>query len=879
MKTEEHKTTYLSDYKPTDYVLSTTELDVVFQPDEMDIKAKLAFALRDGAQPGSPLILHGEHLELLSVAIDGRALEKSEYEVSEKALTIANPPETFSLETTVRVKPEANKALEGLYRSNNVWCTQCEAEGFRRITYSYDRPDVMSVYTVRMEADRDQAPVLLANGNPQESGELEGGRHFAVWHDPHPKPSYLFAMVAGDLEHIEDTFTTMSGREVDLAIYVEHGKTKQCDWAMDSLKRSMKWDEDRFGCEYDLDVFNIVAVSDFNLGAMENKGLNIFNDKLILADPQTATDQDYERVEAVIAHEYFHNWTGNRITCRDWFQLCLKEGLTVFRDQEFTSDERSRTVKRIEDARDLRAHQFAEDSGPLSHPPRPNQFKEINNFYTATVYEKGAEVVRMILTYLGEDQFRKGMDIYLERHDGDAAVIEDFVKCFEDASGKDLSHLQKWYTSAGRPEVHVDHAYDSENKRLTINIEQVNKPTPGEAEKDPKFIPLRFGLVSSNGEDLSWDSVSGADVEDDLMIINQDKHSVVFEGVSSKPTLSLFREFSSPVSVISDLTMQDKLDLARLDKDPFNRWDSLQNVALDILVPAAKIGGEDPSTSDLSQLAEAFRAILLDDNLDNAFKALALALPSQSVLAEHVGKDIDPTRIYDVRRLALSAIATMIEPELAQTYKSLVESGDYSPDAKSAGKRSLKNQCLGLLLAADEDKGGQIAVAQYQSATNMTDRSAALGALASSGHPEAISTLKDFRDNYCDEILVFDKWLSMNAIIPDDKALSRVKELMDDDQFNIENPNRVRALIGGFAANQVQFGREDGASFKFVADLIADIDTRTPQLAARLLTLFRSFKKYESNRRDLAEKALTDLQKNHKLSPDCSDILERTLAG
>jgi aminopeptidase N len=876
---EEHKTTYLSDYKPSEYALETTDLDVVFAPDEMDIKAKLKFHLRDGVAPGSALKLHGEHMELRHVAIDGRALSSDEYTVSDKFLEIQNPPKEFTLETVVRVQPEANKALEGLYRSSGVWCTQCEAEGFRRITYSYDRPDVMSVYSVRMEADKTQAPILLSNGNPVESGDLDGNRHFALWHDPHPKPSYLFAMVAGDLAHIEDSFTTMTGKHVDLAIYVEHGKEGQCDWAMDSLKRSMVWDEERFGCEYDLDVFNIVAVSDFNLGAMENKGLNIFNDKCILANPQTATDDDYEKVEAIIAHEYFHNWTGNRITCRDWFQLCLKEGLTVFRDEEFTSDERSRAVKRIVDARDLRAHQYAEDSGPLSHPPRPNQFKEINNFYTATVYEKGSAIVRMIQTYLGKDMFRKGMDIYLERHDGDAAIIEDFVKCFEDASGKDLSHLQMWYTVAGRPEVNITHSYDGESKRLTINLEQINKPTPGEPTKEPKFIPIRFGLVSDNGEDLSWDSVAGATVEEDLMILEKAKQTVVFEGVSSKPTLSLFRDFSAPVSVNSDLTMVDKLNLARLDNDPFNRWDSLQNVALDILVPAAKIGGEDPTPQDLGKLAEAFRSVLMDQTLDNAFKALTLSLPTQSVLAEHVGENIDPEHIYDVRRLALSTIATMIEPELAQTYKSLLDEGTYSPDAASAGARALKNQCLNLLLAADANKGGQVAVAQYHAATNVTDRSAALGALAASNHPAAAELLTDFRNNHCDDILVFDKWLSLNAIIPDEDALDRVKSLMNDPKFNIENPNRVRSLIGGFAANQVQFGRKDGASFNFATNLIADIDTRTPQLAARLLTLFRSFKKYESTRRTAAQSALENLQKSPNLSPDCSDILERTLAG
>jgi len=876
---EDNKTTFLSDYKPRDYVLATTELDAVFAPEEMDIRAKLAFSLREGVSAGATLKLDGERMELRAISIDGRALEASEYAVSEKHLEVFSPPENFVLETVVRLKPEANKSLEGLYRTSDVWCTQCEAEGFRRITYFYDRPDVMSVYTVRMEADKAQAPVLLSNGNPVESGDLDGNRHFAVWHDPHPKPSYLFAMVAGDLAHIEDKFTTMSGKSVDLAIYVEHGKESQCDWAMDSLKRSMVWDEKRFGCEYDLDVFNIVAVSDFNLGAMENKGLNIFNDKCILADPQTATDDDYEKVEAIIAHEYFHNWTGNRITCRDWFQLCLKEGLTVFRDEEFTSDERSRAVKRIVDARDLRAYQYAEDSGPLSHPPRPSQFKEINNFYTSTVYVKGAAIVRMIQTYLGKDIFRKGMDIYLDRHDGDAAIIEDFVKCFEDASGKDLSHLQKWYTVAGRPEVSITHSYDGESKRLTINLEQNNKPTPGDEHKNPKFIPIRFGLVSSNGEDLTWDSVSGATVNEDLIILDQAKQTVVFEGVSSKPTLSLFRDFSAPVSVISDLSVEDKLNLARLDNDPFNRWDSLQNVALDILVPAAKVDGIDPSSEDLSKLADAFSSVLTDHTLDNAFKALTLSLPTQSVIAEHIGENVDPERIHNVRRMALAAIAKTIEPKLAQTYKSLLEDGDYSPDATSAGGRALKNQCLNLLLAADADKGGQIAVAQYHSSTNVTDRSAALATLATTNHPAAPELLKHFRNNHCDSILVFDKWLSLNAVIPDDGALERVKSVMNDPEFNIENPNRVRSLIGGFAANQVQFSRKDGASFEFVTDLIADIDTRTPQLAARLLTMFRSFKQYESIRAESARSALEKLKNSPKLSPDCSDILERTLAG
>ncbi|MEP0453873.1 MAG: aminopeptidase N, partial [Roseibium sp.] len=543
MRPETAVAIHLEDYAPAPYQIDTVDLDIQLSPRSTDVFARLAVRRHEDTDPGAPLELDGDELELVGLTLDGMPLLENAYSATPSKLTVNAPPEEpFILEIKTRIDPDTNTELMGLYRSSGTYCTQCEAEGFRRITYFLDRPDVLSVYTTRIEARKGDAPILLGNGNPVNAGDLPGtDRHFSVWHDPHPKPSYLFAMVAGDLAHVADTFVTTSGRKVDLKIYVEHGREDRCAWAMDSLKRSMKWDEDVFGCEYDLDVFNIVAVSDFNMGAMENKGLNIFNDKYVLADPETATDQDYANIEAVIAHEYFHNWTGNRITCRDWFQLCLKEGLTVFRDQEFSSDMRSRAVKRIADVRLLKSHQFPEDAGPLAHPVRPRKYTEINNFYTATVYEKGAEVVRMLKTLLGPDGFRKGMDLYLERHDVDATTIEAFLVCFSEATATDLGQFARWYDQAGTPQVEVKSHYDTRAGELTLDISQSIAPLPGQASSEPAVIPLRFGLVGPNGEDMSFDRVTGARLQEDVLILEEQNQSVTFTGLKSRPVVSLLR--------------------------------------------------------------------------------------------------------------------------------------------------------------------------------------------------------------------------------------------------------------------------------------------------------------------------------------------------
>src|SRR3569833_438052 len=624
MRTETEHTIYLKDYAPTPYRVDKVELDVKIAPDVSRVRALLTLSPRDGTEPGTPLVLDGDELKLKSIAIDGSPLALPAYDTTATTLTILQPPSRqFVLETEVALEPEKNVKLMGFYRSGGTWCTQCEPEGFRRITYYLARPDVLAPFKVTMTADKAIAPVLLANGNLVETGEIDGGLHYAMWDDPFPKPSYLFAMVGGDLGSIHDTFTTASGRTVALGVYCTHDKEDKYLFAMDSLKRSMTWDERRFDREYDLDVFNIVAVSDFNFGAMENKGLNIFNDKLVFAKPETATDDDYYNVERVIAHEYFHNWTGDRITCRDWFQLCLKEGLTVYRDQEFTSDERSRPVKRIDDVRTLRATQFVEDSGPLAHAPRPDRYREISNLYTTTVYEKGAEVVRMLATLLGEAGFRKGMDLYFDRHDGDATTIEAFIKVFEEANGVDHTQFQTWYLQAGTPEVTGSDSYDAASQTYKLSLSQTTAPTPGQPDKQPLVVPVKFGLIGPNGSPMGWSAATG-DVRDDLLVLEGASATYEFKGVANKPVPSLFREFSAPVKVVSTPSQDARLFIARHDSDPFNRWQSLQDVALALMLGA--IGGTPWADTDIEALADALGDTITSPALDPAFKALTLGL-------------------------------------------------------------------------------------------------------------------------------------------------------------------------------------------------------------------------------------------------------------
>jgi aminopeptidase N len=879
MRTETEHTIFLKDYAPSPYMIDKVELDVSIGPVTSRVRALLTVTPRPGTAPGTALVLDGDELELDSVAVDGLPLLLTAYEVSPTALTIIEPPaRTFVLETEVTLEPEKNLKLMGFYRSGGTWCTQCEPEGFRRITYYLDRPDVLAPFKVTMSAEKTLAPVLLANGNLIDSGDLDDGTHFAVWEDPFPKPAYLFAMVAGDLGAIHDEFTTMTGRKVALGVYASHGKQEECLWAMDSLKRSMAWDERRFGREYDLDVFNIVAVSDFNFGAMENKGLNIFNDKLVFVKPDAATDDDYYNVERVIAHEYFHNWTGDRITCRDWFQLCLKEGLTVYRDQEFTSDERSRAVKRIDDVKTLRATQFPEDGGPLAHPARPDHYKEINNFYTATVYEKGAEIVRMLATILGEAGFRKGMDLYFKRHDGDATTIEAFIKVFEDANQVDLQKFQSWYLQAGTPEVTVADSYDAASQTYKLTLGQNTAPTPGQDTKVPLPIPVKFGLIGPNGSPMSWSSASGDVRSDNLLVLDGASATFEFKGVPNKPVASLFREFSAPVKIVSSTTQADRLFLARHDSDPFSRWQSLQDVAMALMLGA--IGGTDWADSDVAALGDALEDTLTSKTLDPAFKALTLSLPTENLIARTIGANVDPSKVRSVRLALIASLASRLEGTLEATYRANVPAGPYLPDTAQSGMRSLKNGALLMLTLGGRAAGAKLAREQYEGAVNMTDRAAALAAVVGAWTPDAQSLLGHFRTMFTADPLVLDKWLMLNAIAPDDEVVSRLAAILADPTFPRNNPNRLRALLANFGLNNPsQFARADGTGFRFVTEFVADVDKRNPQVAARVLTAFRVWRSFEPTRLAAAESALTALRDAGGLSRNTADILERTLAG
>ncbi|PWK75719.1 aminopeptidase N [Aminobacter sp. AP02] len=881
MRTDTGQVFRLEDYRPSDYLIPRTELDFRLGQDSTKVVARLTIERRAGVDKPVPLELDGDGLTLRRIEIDGQPLDAADFDATPDRLVIHNPPATghFTLLIETELVPSRNEALMGLYRSSKVYCTQCEAEGFRRITYFLDRPDILSVYTVRIEALRSEAPLLLANGNPVEAGELTDGWHFAVWHDPFPKPSYLFALVAGDLGCIKDRFVTASGRSVELGIYVEHGKENQAGYAMDSLRRSMTWDEEVFGCEYDLDVFNIVAVSDFNMGAMENKGLNIFNDKYVLADEETATDADFANIEAIIAHEYFHNWTGNRITCRDWFQLCLKEGLTVFRDHEFSADQRSRAVKRIAEVRTLRAHQFPEDQGPLAHPVRPRRYREINNFYTATVYEKGSEVVRMIRTVLGAELFRQGMDLYFERHDGDAATIEDFLKVFEDVSGRDLSQFALWYHQAGTPNLSVTTAHNPAAAEFTIEIEQSVPPTPSESRKRLMHIPLAFGLVGPDGKDMAYASAEGATVENGVIHVRKRKHVVTFSGVTERPVLSLNRGFSAPITLSIEQRPENQIFLASHDSDAFSRWQAFNTLLTDATIGAFKniLGGKQPAFSaDLTALAG---RIAGDNALEHAFRALALALPGEADIARDIGKNIDPDAIFAGREALARKIAESNSGVFSQLYEDLRMSGPFSPDAASAGRRALRNILLDYL--AMLPGGAPLASAHFAAATNMTDRAAALAVLAHrhAGSVEAKAALSEFDKRYRSDPLVMDKWFMIQATAPGAGAVDAVRTLVEHPAFSIANPNRVRSLIGGFAsANQTGFHRADGAGYTFFAETVLTVEKRNPQVAARLATALRSWRSLEPKRQAKARAALLSIQAKEGLSADLRDIIERTLA-
>jgi aminopeptidase N len=880
MRTEEHRPILLKDYRPPDWLIETVHLDVSLHPTATTVRTKLKLKPNSAGVP-APLVLDGEELTLKSLKIDGKSLPPENFVATPDRLTIAQPPNApFELEIETIVDPTNNTQLMGLYCAGATYCTQCEAEGFRRITYFLDRPDVMAVYTTRIEAEKAEAPVLLSNGNLVSEGEIPGTtRHFAVWHDPFPKPSYLFALVGGRLSHVSDTFKTMSGRNVALRIYVEPGKEDRCAHAMTSLKHSMRWDEEVFGREYDLDIFMIVAVSAFNMGAMENKGLNVFNDKYVLASAASATDTDYAQIEAVIAHEYFHNWTGDRITCRDWFQLCLKEGLTVFRDEEFSADLRSRAVERISQVRKLRAFQFVEDAGPLAHPVRPEMYREINNFYTSTVYDKGAEVVRMIKVLLGPELFRKGMDLYFTRHDGEAATVEEFVQCFADVSHRDMKQFMRWYSQAGTPDIKVAPHYDSRAKTYRLDITQTTPPTPNQPTKQPMVIPLTVGLVGKSGADLPL-ALDNRPLERGVLELTQPSQTFTFTGVNERPIPSLNRGFSAPIKLSVPIEADDLRFLAAHDSDPFNRWQALQTLAMSQLTAnAAALRKGDAARIDDGLMAALGTMLADDDKHELAFIALTLAPPSEADIAREIGHDVDPDSVFVARRALRAAIGDKHGPALAHIYQRMMTSASYSPDAQSAGRRALKNVCLDLMAVTQVPSALERARQQYTAADNMTDRMAALETLTMHDRAGRSVPLEDFYKRYADDPLIIDKWLALQAMIPEPETLDRVRALTAHPAFSMGNPNRVRSLIGAFAqANHTQFNRVDGAGYDFVADIVLELDPKNPQVAARIVGAFRSWRALEAKRRERAQATLRRVSQARALSRDVHDIVARTLA-
>jgi aminopeptidase N len=885
MRTDSGKPVRLVDYRPPDYLIDTVDLDIKLAARDTRVRALLGLRPNPAGRPGSPLVLDGDGLVAEAITLDGAALDLDSGFVTADRLTLEAPPQRpFSLLIETSLDPTANSQLMGLYKSGSAYCTQCEAEGFRRITYFLDRPDILSTYTVRIEASTTEAPVLLANGNPIAHGDIaNSGLHFAVWHDPFPKPCYLFALVGGALGRIDDHFVTRSGRRIHLAIYVEPGKESQAAYAMDALKRAMAWDESVFGREYDLDVFNIVAVSDFNMGAMENKGLNIFNDKYVLASPQTATDADFAGIESVIAHEYFHNWTGNRITCRDWFQLCLKEGLTVFRDQEFSSDERSRTVKRISDVRVLRAAQFAEDSGPLAHSVRPDSYREINNFYTATVYNKGAELIRMLKTLIGDAAFSAGMTLYFTRCDATAATIEDFLACFAESAGRDLSHFAQWYEQAGTPLLTATFRRDAKQRTCEIHLTQATLPTPGQRDKRPMVIPIALGLVSPDGIacplHLASASAGTEAMARGVFVLDEAERVLVFEHIDTDVVPSMLRGFSAPVRLVVDYDTDQLLTLIRHDTDGFNRWQAVQDYATRaLLMGIARLRAGEPAGEDLA-FVDALGEVLRRAADDPAFVAQVLNLPGESELMQTIGSNVDPDAIHTARDGLYRQIGRRLAADLLALRDSVEDNGPYRPDAASAGRRSLRNSAMMVYAMGEPSAGQALAERQFAEATNMTDRLAAAQVLTLPPGAARERMLSAFYRQFCEDPLVMDKWLTLQATIPEEATLDRVIELTGHPAFAWSNPNRVRALVGAFSSqNPTQFHRPDGRGYAYVIEAVARLDERNPQVAARLLAAFRSWRTLEAGRAAHAKAALVRLGQRPQLSADVSDILTRTLA-
>jgi len=862
MRTDTPQPIRLEDYTPPDFLIDEVALDFSLEPSATRVKARLT--IRRNGEHDRPLRLNGERLKPISVAVDGRALAADEHIIDDEWLTLPGAPDAFALETEVEIDPAGNTALEGLYVSAGRFCTQCEAEGFRKITWFADRPDVLARYTVRVEASKDY-PRLLSNGNLIEAGEAPGGRHFAVWEDPFPKPCYLFALVAGELDVLEDSFTTMSGREVALRIYVDPGLAPRAAYAMDSLKRAMRWDETAFGREYDLDLFMIVAVRDFNYGAMENKGLNVFNSALLLADPATATDLDHERIESVVAHEYFHNWTGDRITCRDWFQLCLKEGLTVFRDQSFSADQRGHAVGRIKQVRDLRARQFSEDAGPLAHPVRPSSFVKIDNFYTATIYEKGAEVIRMLSILLGEEAFRAGMDLYFERWDGHATTVEAFIACFAEASGRNLDDFFHWYEQAGTPLVEVKAVYDLGAHALDLTISQATQPTPGQPVKRPLPIPFAFGLLDEDGRVLR---------ETEVIVLDGAERRLRLEGVERTPVVSALRGFSAPVKLVSDAPAKDAYVLLASDPDLFNRWESGQTLARDLILKRAAGAGDEVGEE---RFAEAMGRALADQSAEPAFKALLLGLPSEPDLAQAV-TDADPAALHEAREALRHRMASHLSVALGRLHDGLKDGGAFSTDAEAAGRRALRNAALELLAADPNGRNRALAREHFTTATNMTEAMGGLVALMLMGGPDFDHALEAFYDRWKDEALVIDKWFAIQARDPHEGALGRVLGLTAHPAFDARTPTRLRAVVQTFAAyNPARFHDPSGAGYRFLADQILATDAINPMTAARLVEPLGQWARYRADLGALMRSELARIAAAPGLSKNLAELVNKAL--
>jgi aminopeptidase N len=868
--TQQLQAKYRHDYQAPEF--SITDIDLTFVLDTEKTRVTAVSQVQRQGSHRSPLRLDGEDLTLIELQVDGKSWQ--DYALESGALVINNLPDRFTLTIINEISPASNTALEGLYQSGEALCTQCEAEGFRHITWYLDRPDVLARFTTKIIADKAAYPFLLSNGNRVDQGELDGGRHWVQWQDPFPKPCYLFALVAGDFDVLSDSFTTRSGREVALELYVDRGNLDRADWAMTSLKNSMKWDETRFGLEYDLDIYMIVAVDFFNMGAMENKGLNVFNSKYVLARAETATDKDYLNIERVIGHEYFHNWTGNRVTCRDWFQLSLKEGLTVFRDQEFSSDLGSRAVNRISNVRTMRGMQFAEDASPMAHPIRPEKVVEMNNFYTLTVYEKGAEVIRMLHTLLGEANFQKGMQLYFERHDGSAATCDDFVQAMEDASNIDLSHFRRWYSQSGTPVVTVHDDYNPETEEYRLTIKQHTPSTADQQDKQPLHIPFDIELYDGEGQVIPLQH-NGHPVHQ-VLNVTQAEQTFVFDNVYFQPVPSLLREFSAPVKLEYKWSDSQLTFLMRHARNDFSRWDAAQSLLANVIKLNVARHQQGQPLSVPQHIADAFRAVLLDEKIDPALAAEIMTLPSQNEMAE-LFTTIDPGAIAAVHESLTRVLANELADELLAVYNAM-SLKQYRVDHADIGKRALRNVCLHYLAFGEPELAEKLVTAQYH-ADNMTDSLAALSAAVAAQLPCSDRLLAEYDEKWHKDGLVMDKWFILQATSPADEALKQVRALLNHRSFSMGNPNRIRSLIGAFVSgNPAAFHAQDGSGYQFLVEMLTELNSRNPQVASRLIEPLIRFKRYDGSRQKMMRSALEQLQGLENLSRDLSEKIDKALA-